>query len=133
MASESKKTVMVAAGANLLIAVSKFVAGAISGSAAILAEGAHSVADTFNQVFLLVSLRMGDRPADEEHPFGYGKERFFWAFVAATGILILGAGFSYASLGRGSWTPEAVQESSVLALSAERLGADLAPQRVLVD
>ncbi len=95
MASESKKTVMVAAGANLLIAVSKFVAGAISGSAAILAEGAHSVADTFNQVFLLVSLRMGDRPADEEHPFGYGKERFFWAFVAATGILILGAGFSF--------------------------------------
>ncbi|MFL5796917.1 MAG: cation diffusion facilitator family transporter [Actinomycetota bacterium] len=95
MASESKKTVLVAAGANLLIALSKFVAGAISGSAAILAEGAHSFADTADQVFLLVSLKMGDRPADEEHPFGYGKERFFWAFIAAMGIFILGAGFSF--------------------------------------
>jgi cation diffusion facilitator family transporter len=53
------------------------------------------VADTSNQIFLLVSLKLGDRPADEEHPFGYGKERFFWAFIAATGILILGAGFSF--------------------------------------
>jgi cation diffusion facilitator family transporter len=95
VASESKKTVLVAAGANLLIALAKFVAGAISGSAAILAEGAHSVADTANQVFLLVSLRMGDRPPDEDHPFGYGKERFFWAFIAAMGIFVLGAGFSF--------------------------------------
>jgi len=95
MSSESRKTVLVAAGANLLIALSKFVAGAISGSAAILAEGAHSFADTADQVFLLVSLKMGDRPADEEHPFGYGKERFFWAFIAAMGIFILGAGFSF--------------------------------------
>jgi cation diffusion facilitator family transporter len=95
LASESKKTVLIAAGANLVIALAKFVAGAISGSAAILAEGAHSVADTSNQIFLLVSLRMGDRPADEEHPFGYGKERFFWAFIASMGILILGAGFSF--------------------------------------
>jgi cation diffusion facilitator family transporter len=95
VSSESKKTVLVAAGANLLIALAKFVAGAISGSAAILAEGAHSVADTANQVFLLVSLRMGDRPPDEEHPFGYGKERFFWAFIAAMGIFVLGAGFSF--------------------------------------
>jgi cation diffusion facilitator family transporter len=95
MASENKKTVLVAAGANLVIALSKFVAGAISGSAAILAEGAHSFADTADQVFLLVSLKMGDRPADEEHPFGYGKERFFWAFIAAMGIFILGAGFSF--------------------------------------
>ncbi|HEY7280989.1 MAG TPA: cation diffusion facilitator family transporter [Actinomycetota bacterium] len=95
MASESRKTVLVAASANLVIALAKFAAGAISGSAAILAEGAHSVADTANQVFLLVSLRMGSRPADEEHPFGYGKERFFWAFVAALGIFVLGAGFSF--------------------------------------
>src|SRR3954467_13286311 len=95
MASESRKTVLIAAAANLVIAIAKFVAGAISGSAAILAEGAHSVADTANQLFLLVSLHKGKRPADEEHPFGYGKERFFWAFVAAMGIFILGAGFSF--------------------------------------
>ncbi|HXJ63314.1 MAG TPA: cation diffusion facilitator family transporter [Actinomycetota bacterium] len=95
MASESRRTVVIAAIANLVIALAKFVAGAISGSAAILAEAAHSVADTGNQVFLLVSLRMGERPADEEHPFGYGKERFFWAFIAAIGIFVLGAGFSF--------------------------------------
>jgi cation diffusion facilitator family transporter len=95
MASESRKTVLIAAGANLVIALAKFVAGAISGSPAILAEGAHSVADTTNQVFLLVSLKTGDRPPDEDHPFGYGKERFFWAFVAALGIFVLGAGFSF--------------------------------------
>jgi cation diffusion facilitator family transporter len=95
MASQSRRTVLIAAGANLTIAVAKFVAGALSGSAAILAEGAHSVADTFNQVFLLVSLSLGDRPPDEQHPFGYGKERFFWAFVASIGILVLGAGFSF--------------------------------------
>jgi len=95
VASESRKTVIIAALANLAIALAKFVAGAISGSAAILAEGAHSVADTANQLFLLVSLHKGKRPADEEHPFGYGKERFFWAFVAALGIFVLGAGFSF--------------------------------------
>src|SRR3954467_11452694 len=95
MASESRKTVLIAAAANLVIAIAKFVAGALSGSPAILAEGAHSVADTANQVFLLVSLRMGERPPDEDHPFGYGKERFFWAFIAAMGIFILGAGFSF--------------------------------------
>jgi cation diffusion facilitator family transporter len=95
VASESRRTVVIAAIANLVIALAKFVAGAISGSAAILAEGAHSVADTANQVFLLVSLRMGDRPPDEDHPFGYGKERFFWAFIAAMGIFVLGAGFSF--------------------------------------
>ena len=95
MASESRTTVLVAAGANLTIAVAKFIAGAISGSPVILAEGAHSVADTFNQVVLLVSLSLGKRPPDEHHPFGYGKERFFWAFVASMGILVLGAGFSF--------------------------------------
>ena len=95
MSTESRKTVLVAGAANLLIAVAKFVAGAISGSVVILAEGAHSVADTANQAFLLLSLRMGERPPDEDHPFGYGKERFFWAFIAAIGIFILGAGFSF--------------------------------------
>jgi cation diffusion facilitator family transporter len=96
VASESRKTVLVAGAANLVIALAKFAAGAISGSAALLAEGAHSVADTGNQIFLLVSLSLGSRPPDEEHPFGYGKERFFWAFVAALGIFVLGAGFSFA-------------------------------------
>jgi cation diffusion facilitator family transporter len=94
MASESKGTILVALAANALIAVAKAVGGLLSGSSAMLAEAAHSVADTLNQVFLLTSLRMSSRPADPEHPFGYGKSTFFWAFLAAVGIFVAGAVFS---------------------------------------
>ena len=59
-----------------------------------MAEAAHSVADTLNEVFLLLSLRKADRPADRTHPFGYGKERFFWSLLAAVGIFVSGAGYS---------------------------------------
>jgi cation diffusion facilitator family transporter len=90
----SRRTVLVALGANVSIAVAKAVAGLASGSSAMLAEAAHSVADTMNQVFLLFSLTFSERDPDEEHPFGYGKERFFWAFLAAVGIFVAGAGFS---------------------------------------
>ena len=92
--SESRKTVFFALAANASIAVAKAVGGVISGSSAMLAEAAHSVADTANQVFLLFSLAFGARQADVEHPFGYGKERFFWSFLAAVGIFVAGAGFS---------------------------------------
>jgi Cation efflux family len=81
VASESKKTVLAALFANLSIAAAKTVAGLLGGSVAMLAEAAHSFADTMNQVFLLVSLSLGDREPDEDHPFGYGKERFFWALL----------------------------------------------------
>ena len=91
---EHRVTVLVAGAANLVIAVAKAVAGIVSGSSAMLAEAAHSVADTMNQVFLLVSLSLGAREPDEEHPFGYGKDRFFWAFMAATFIFVSGAVFS---------------------------------------
>ena len=91
---ESTSTVLVALAANLGIAIAKITAGLLSGSSAMLAEGAHSVADTTNQVFLLTSLRLGRRPADETHPFGYGKERFFWSLLAAVGIFVTGAVFS---------------------------------------
>ena len=94
MASGSKKTVLVAVGANATIAVVKGVAGAISGSSALLAEAAHSVADTSNQLLLLVSIGLGERPPDEEHPFGYGKERFFWTLLAAVLIFLAAAVFS---------------------------------------
>jgi cation diffusion facilitator family transporter len=94
MSAESKRTIYAALGANGLIAVAKLAGGLISGSAAMLAEAAHSLADTVNQVFLLVSLSLGSRPADAEHPFGYGKERFFWAFLAAVFIFVSGAVFS---------------------------------------
>jgi cation diffusion facilitator family transporter len=94
MASDTKRTVVVAMGANLVIAIAKGVAGAISGAASMLAEAAHSVADTTNQVFLLTSLSLGAREPDQKHPFGYGRERFFWAFLAAIFIFVAGAVFS---------------------------------------
>lgn len=89
-----RRTVLIALAANASIAVAKLVAALVSGSAAMLAETAHSIADTMNQIFLLFSLKLGEREADPEHPFGYGKERFFWSFLAAVGIFVAGAGFS---------------------------------------
>ncbi|HEU4348550.1 MAG TPA: cation diffusion facilitator family transporter [Actinoplanes sp.] len=87
-------TVVIAGLANLVIAAAKLVAGLLSGSAAMLSEAAHSLADTVTEVFLFVALRRGRKPADEEHPFGYGKEAFVWAFIAALFTFIGGAGFS---------------------------------------
>ncbi|WP_232050241.1 cation diffusion facilitator family transporter [Actinoplanes sp. OR16] len=92
--SESVGTVVVAGAANLAIAAAKLVAGLTSGSAAMLSEAAHSMADTVTEVFLYVALRRGSKPADEEHPFGYGKESWVWAFIAALFTFVGGAGFS---------------------------------------
>jgi cation diffusion facilitator family transporter len=95
MASESHKTVYLALAANAGIAVAKLAGGLVSGSTAMLSEAAHSAADTTNQVFLLASLNLAERRPDEEHPFGYGKERFFWSFLAAVFIFVSGALFSF--------------------------------------
>src|SRR5690606_15017826 len=84
--SETTITVLVAGTANLVLAITKIFAGVLSGSSAMLAEGAHSVADTLNQVFLLTSLRRSARPPDRLHPFGYGNDRYFWSLLAAFGI-----------------------------------------------
>ena len=80
--------------ANALIAVLKLMAAFITGSSGMMAEALHSFADTANQMFLLLGLRFYKRPASEKHPFGYGKERFFWSFIAA--IFIFGVGATYA-------------------------------------
>src|ERR1043166_7030362 len=80
--------------ANALIAVLKLIAAVITGSSGMMAEALHSVADTTNQIFLLLGLRFYKRPASGKHPFGYGKERFFWSFIAA--IFIFGVGATYA-------------------------------------
>ncbi len=88
-------TVLVALAANLVIAVAKTVGGLLAGSPALLSEAAHSVADSLNEVFLLAALRRSRRPADRRHPFGYGKERFFWSLLAAVGIFVMGGCFSF--------------------------------------
>lgn len=90
----TRRTVIIAGVANIVVGLAKLAAGIISGSSAMLAEAAHSAADTLNQVFLLTSLRQADRPADPDHPFGHGQERYFWSLLAAFGIFIAGAGFS---------------------------------------
>ena len=92
--SESVGTVVLAGSANLAIALAKLAAGLFAGSAAMLSEAAHSMADTITEVFLYVALVRGRQPADEEHPFGHGKESFVWAFIDALFTFIGGAGFS---------------------------------------
>ena len=90
----SSFTVLLALLANAGVAVLKLVAGLLSGSGALLSEAAHSVGDTSTQILLLTAVRRSERPADAKHPFGYGKERYFWSLLAAFGILISGAVFS---------------------------------------
>ena len=91
-ASGSTTVVMSALGANALIAAAKFAAAAWTGSAAMLSEAIHSLADTANQGLLLHGARQARRPADARHPFGYAKELYFWAFVVAVLLFSLGAG-----------------------------------------
>src|SRR5215472_7693990 len=93
-AGETRRTVLTAGAANIAVAVLKLIAGLFAGSSAMLAESAHSLADTLNQGLLLTSLRLGERPGDRRHPFGYGQDRYFWSLLSAFGIFIAGAGFS---------------------------------------
>lgn len=90
----SNKSIYSALLANLLIAITKFIAGAISNSAAMIAEGVHSVVDTINQLLLLLGVRLSHKKPDEYHPLGYGKELYFWSFVVSILIFGLGGGIS---------------------------------------
>ena len=88
-------TVTLALAANLGVALVKAAAGIVTGSAALLSEAAHSVGDTMTEVLLITAVRRSRRPADQRHPFGYGQERYFWSLLAAIGILVSGATFSF--------------------------------------
>lgn len=94
MAGGSKKAVIAAFIGNGLIAISKFAAGIYTGSSAMISEAIHSVADTGNQALLLYGMKRSEKPADAKHPFGYGREIYFWAFVVAILLFAVGAGFS---------------------------------------
>ena len=92
--SESMFTVLVALAANAGIGVAKLFAGLLTGSSALMSEAAHSAGDTCTELLLVTALRRSERPADRVHPFGYGKERYFWSLIAAVAIFVSGAAFS---------------------------------------
>ncbi|HEU5007865.1 MAG TPA: cation diffusion facilitator family transporter [Jatrophihabitantaceae bacterium] len=91
---DSTFSVVTALAANVAVGLVKLFAGLLSGSGALLSEAAHSAGDSTTELLLLVALRRSDRPADRQHPFGYGKERYFWSLLAAVAIFVSGAAFS---------------------------------------
>jgi cation diffusion facilitator family transporter len=93
---ESVRTIVIAFFANVVIAIAKLVAGLASGSTGMLAEAAHSAADSVNEVFLAVGLHRDRQPADATHPLGHGRERFLWAFMAAIASFLIGGCVSIA-------------------------------------
>ena len=94
MAAESKRAVIAAIAGNAAIAVIKFIAGAMTGSSAMISEGIHSVVDTGNGGLLFYGMRRGARPPDTAHPFGHGMELYFWSLIVAVSIFGVGGGMS---------------------------------------
>jgi cation diffusion facilitator family transporter len=90
----TRRTVIIALVANALVGVTKLAGGALSGSASLYAEAAHSIADTTNQAFLLMSISVADRDPTPDQPFGYGRVRFLWTFIAALLMFLAGAFFA---------------------------------------
>jgi divalent metal cation (Fe/Co/Zn/Cd) transporter len=94
MPNDSTRTVLVAIGADLGVALAKVGTAVFTGSSAVAAGAAEALADTANDVFLLIAQRRSSRPPDDQHPLGYGREAYFWALIAALGVFVAGAAFS---------------------------------------
>ena len=94
MPDDSTRTVLVAVGAGVAVALAKVGAAVFTGSSAMAAEASHSLADTANDLFLFVAQRRSTRHPDGRHPLGYGREAYFWALIAALGVFVAGAAFS---------------------------------------
>jgi cation diffusion facilitator family transporter len=113
MSDGSTKVVYAALVGNVLVALSKFVAAGISGSSAMLTEAIHSTADCTNQLLLLIGVRRGKLPADPSHPFGYGMEIYFWTFVVAVLVLLVGGVFSIFQGVREFESPHPIESPTV--------------------
>lgn len=113
MASGSKKVIFAALAGNSLISITKFVAAGMTGSSAMLSEGIHSLVDTGNQFLLLYGMKQAAKPADEDFPFGHGKEIYFWSFIVAILIFALGGGISIYEGIKHLQQPEAISNPMI--------------------
>src|SRR5882724_7412791 len=124
---EGARTIVIALLANIVIAIAKLIGGLISGSTGMLAEAAHSAADSVNEIFLAVGIYRDRQPADATHPAGHGRERFLWAFMAAIASFLIGGcvsvAMAIAALKAGGPAPGGLTAWIVLAVSFAADGA----------